>query len=208
MNELQKQKAVEVLERKKAKERKQRLAMMYHLFAFSMLHFEHVLLPYKILYDIERQEYEGIFKEIKPNPYYPHPGVTLETEYSKPPFRGDYKSVTTADGTPDFRLDEEYRKKLEEYQQRIEAEKMKVDMWGFWYARFLLPYDLESFSDFDYWGEKPKDDNAKEIVANLREACIKAQADCRKHPEEYNLEPVPRLEEHKTKYDVGYGYIR
>ena len=71
----------------------------------------------------------------------------------------------------------------------------------------LLPYDLESFSDFDYWGKVPENSEEKQVVDGLRAACLEVWKDCKEHPEEYNLEPVPRLEEHRNLYDVPYGYI-
>lgn len=208
MNELQKQKAVEALERKKAKERKQRHAMLYHLEAFSRLHMGDVLLPYRVLYDLERQEYEGTFKEVMPNKFYPHPAITLKTMWSRPQAPIDTKGLPINEhGFPNLTADKEFQRKLAEYKQREAAEKTPIDKWGYYYARFLLPYDLSSFSDFDILGKKPESAEEKEIISHLRAACLEAQADCREHPENYNTEPVLRKEEDKTIYDVPYGYI-
>lgn len=207
MNELQRQKAVEALEEKKAKEHKQFRAMLYHLYAYTRLHCEGVLLPYQVLYDLEKQVYEGTFKEVFPNKFYPAPAAKRSTVYSAPEFKGDYKKVTKPDGMPDFRLDPDYNKESIAYHKRIDAEKMPLDKWDYWYARFLLPYDLESFSDFDFWGELPKNEEEKQVVNSIRKACLEAWYGCKAHPENYNFEPVPRLEEHKTIYDVDYSYI-
>lgn len=207
MNELQKQKAIKVLEEKKAKEHKQFLAVMFHLEAFAKLHIDGVFLPYRVLRDLAKQKHEGTFTEIEPNPFYPHPAVTKEMENSKPNYTGDYKNITKADGTPDFMLDSEYKQQWEEYQKRIKAEKTPIDKWGYWYARFLIPYDIEKFSDFDFWGKLPEDLEEKKAIDCLRAACLEVWHDCKEHPESYNFEPIPRLEEHKTIYDVGYGYI-
>lgn len=208
MNELQKQKAIEALSKQKEIERKKNHAMIYRLGAFAKLHYQGVMLPYKILYDLEKAEYEGTFKEVPPNPFYPNPAMTLKTKWSMPTYMGDYKGVTSGkDGLPNFQEDIEHKKKYEEYEQRVEVEKMPLDKWGYWYSRFLLPYDLSSFSDFDFWGSVPQDEEEKQIIDNLRAACMEAQTDCKEHPGDYNLEPIPRLEEHKAVYDVSYGYV-
>ncbi len=208
MNELQKQKAIEALERKKAKERKQRHAMLYHLGAFTRLHMGDALLPYRILYDLEKREYEGIFKEIMPNRYYPAPAITLKTMWSRPNLPFETKGLPINEhGFPDLTADREFQRELEEYKQREAAEKMSADKWGYWYARFLIPYDIEKFSDFDFWGEVPKTEEERQIIGNLKTACIEVQADYRENPQDYNTEPVLRKEEHKTMYDVPYGYI-
>lgn len=208
MNELQRQKAVEALERHKEQERKKNHAIMYRLGAYAKLHYEGVMLPYKVLYDIEKQEYEKTFTEIPPNPYYPAPGVTRATKNSKPAYVGDTRNLPLNDsGFPDLKADTEYQRQWQEYEKRISAEKMPLEKWGYYYARFLLPYDLSSFSDFDFWGDIPKTEEEKQVVDSLRAACLEAQGDCRKHPEKYNLEPIQRLEEHRTIYDVSYGYI-
>lgn len=208
MNAQQQQKAIEALDRQREKERKQHYAMMYHLGAYMKLHYEGVILPYKVLYYLEKAEHEKTFTEVPPNPYYPAPAITLKTKWSMPNYEGDYKKVPLdKDGYPDFLADTEYKKKYEEYKQREKAEKMDIEKWGYWYARFLLPYVLSSFSDFDWWGELPKTEEERAVINNLKAACVEAQTDCREHPEEYNLEPIPRLEEHKTIYDVPYGYI-
>lgn len=208
MNELQKQKAIEALERKKTKERKQHHAMLYHLEAFTKLHMGDVLLPYRVLYDLAKQEYEGTFKEVFPNKFYPHPAITLKTMWSRPNAPLDTKGLPINEhGFPDFTADREFQRALEEYRQREAAEKTPIDKWGYWYGRFLVPYDLEKFSDFDFWGETPKTEEERQIIGNLKAACIEVQADYRENPQDYNTEPVLRKEEHKTMYDVPYGYI-
>lgn len=201
----QRQKAHEALERKKAQDREKRLSMMYHLSAYFKLHFDKVLLPYRILYNLEKQEHDKTFLEVPPNPFYPAPAMTMKTKWKFPHYSGDYAAIQERNGYPDFR--ETMKEELEEYNRIVEAEKMDISKWGFYYARFLLPYDLHSFSDFDWLGERPQDEEEKELLKNLKAACIEAQADCKAHPEDYNLEPVPRLESHKQEYDVPYGYI-
>lgn len=128
--------------------------------------------------------------------------------HAKLHYEGNYKGLPlNSSGLSDLKADIEYKEKYEEYKQRVKSEKMSVDKWGYYYARFLLPYNPLSFTDFDFWGEIPKNEEEKQVVDNLRTACVEVQTDCREHPEEYNLEPIPRLEEHKTIYDVPYGYI-
>jgi len=206
MNELQK--AIEALEKQKEHERKKNHAMIYRLGAYTKLHYEGVMLPYKVLYDLEKAEHEKTFREVPPNPFYPNPAISLKTKWSMPSYMGDYKGISeNKTGFPDFKADTEFQRQWEEYEQRKESEKMPLDKWGYWYARFLLPYDLALFSDFDFWGSVPQDEEEKKIISQLRGACIEAQADCQEHPEEYNLEPIPRLEEHKAVYDVPYGYV-
>lgn len=208
MNELQRQKAIEALEKQKEHERKKNHAMIYRLGAYTKLHYEDVMLPYKVLYDLEKAEHEGNFKEVPPNPFYPNPAMTLKTKWSMPPYVGDYNGVVSEkDDLPNFQEDIEHKKKYEEYKQSVEAEKMPPDKWGYWYARFLLPYDLSSFTDFDFWGQIPQDKEEKQIVDSLRTACMEVQADCRENPQSYNMEPVLRLEEHRNIYDVPYGYF-
>lgn len=70
-----------------------------------------------------------------------------------------------------------------------------------------MPYDIPAFTDFDYWGKVPDGSDEKQAIDCLRAACLEVWSDCREHPESYNFEPIPRLEEHKTIYDVDYGYI-
>lgn len=207
MNELQKQKAIEALAKQKDAERKKMLAMVYHLGAFTKIHCEGILLPYKVLYGIERQLYEGTFTEIPPNPYYPHPAMSIKTKNSEPCYNGDYKGIVGADGFPHFELDAEYREQWQEYQQRIDAEKTPADRLGYWYGRFLIEYDIPAFTDFDIWGKMPENTEEKNVVDGLRVAFTEIWEDCKAHPENYNQEPIPRLEEHKSLYDVSYGYI-
>ncbi len=195
MNELQRQKAVAALEKKKEVERKQHEAMFLHMVSFHKLHFMGVLLPYRVLLDLEKAEHEGSFREVSPNPYYPAPAQTLKARQSIPlsPDRDAY-------------TDSMYR--YAEYQKQTEAEKTPIDKWGYWYARFLLPYDIESFTDFDFWGAIPKDEEEKQAVENLRAACLETWRDCKEHPENYNMEPVLRKREHEKMYDVPYGYFK
>lgn len=208
MNELQKQKAVKAIECKKAKERKQHLAMIWHLGAFTQLHCMGTALPYRVLYDIEKQMHEKTFTEVSPNPFYPNPAMTLKTKWSFPHYEGDYKGLPLdSDGFPDIKADAEYRKRYEEYEQRVKSEKMSADKWGYYYARFLLPYDLDSFTDFDFLGKVPEGAEERQIVGDLRAACLEVWRGCKEHPENYNFEPIPRLEEHKSVFDVGYGYL-
>lgn len=208
MNELQRQKAIEALERKRAKERKQHHAMFYHLEAFSRLHMGDALLPYRVLYDLAKRENEETFKEVFPNKFYPHPAITLKTKWSYPKPPKDTKGLPINEhGFPDLTADEDFQRELEKYKQREEAEKTPIDKWGYYYARFLLPYDIENFSDFDFWGKVPEGSDEKQAIDCLRAACLEVWHDCKAHPEEYNQEPIPRLEEHRNLYDVGYGYI-
>lgn len=208
MNEQQQQKAIEALNIQKDRERKQRLAMMFHLAAYTKLHCMGVLLPYRVLYNLEKSEHDKTFAEVPPNPYYPNPAITLETMWSRPSAPIDKKGLPINEhGFPDLTADEDFQKKLAEYKQKEAAEKMPIEKWGYYYARFLLPYDLSSFTDFDYWGKKPESTEEKEIISHLRAACLEAWRDCKAHPENYNFEPIQRLEAHKTKFDVGYGYI-
>lgn len=207
MNELQRQKAIEALERKKERERRQNYAITYRLSAYIQLHHYGVLLPYRILYDIEKSTHEKTFTEIPPNPYYPHPAVTLATKNSMPSYPIDEKAPLNEKGYPIFTANPEQKKAYGEYLQRVEAEKMKTDDWGYWFARFLLPYDLTAFSGFDWLGEEPKDEDARQAVENLKAACLEVWTDCKEHPENYNMEPVLKEEAHKAVYDVAYGYI-
>ncbi len=104
MNELQKQKAIEVLAKQKDTEHKKMLAMIFHLGAFTKLHCMGVMLPYKVLYGLEKQEQEGTFTEIPPNPYYPHPAITLATKWSYPKPPEDTKGLRINEhGFPDLK---------------------------------------------------------------------------------------------------------
>lgn len=207
MNTQQQQKAIEALDRQREKKRKQRYAMMYHLGAYTKLHCDGVMLPYRVLLDLEKAEHEKIFKEVPPNPYYPAPAVTKATERSKPTYTGNVNLQLNENGLPNFKSDLNYKREYEEYERRKESEKMPSDKWGYYYARFLLPYNIELFTDFDFWGETPKDGEARKVVDRMKDACLEVWRDCKKNPEKYNLEPIPKLEEHKIIYNVDYNYI-
>lgn len=194
MNAEQREKALEALEKKKELERKQHKAMAFHLMAFGKLNFNKVLLPYRILYDIEKQMFEKTFHEVPPNEFYPAPAMTLKTKYSQP----------TISSTIDI---DELERSREEYSRLVDTEKMDPDKWGYYFARFLLPYDLSSFTDFDFWGKMPESENEKRMVDEFRQSCIDIQTDCRDYPEKYYLAENPRLQEHISKYDTPYGYI-
>ena len=168
MNTYKQEKAIEALERRKELKSKQRCSMTVHLIAYCKLHCDGIILPYRILYDIEKRVLEKTFNEIPPNRFYPKPDITLEI-YSLMPKPGDSN----------------YIKSLNEYKKKVEAEKMDSDKWDYYYARFLLPYDLEAFSDFDFLGEIPKNDNERQTLQNFKELCIEVQQDCKKHPENY-----------------------
>lgn len=215
MNELQRRKAVEALEKQKQQERKKNHAMMYRLGAYTKLHCEGVMLPYKVLYDLEKAEHEKTFTEVPPNPYYPNPAITLKTKWSMPKYERDESKLPLKTSSifgdemmlPDLMADAEYRKKVEEYESRVKSEKLSVERWGFWYARFLSPYDLSAFSDFDWWGKVPENEEERHIIDSLKAACIEVQADYRENPQNYNTEPVLRKEGHRDVYDVPYGYV-
>ncbi len=152
--------------------------------------------------------YEGTFKEVLPNKFYPNPAITLKTKWSYPKPPEDTKGLPiNEDGFPDFKADKELKRALEEYEQREAAERTPIDKWGYWYARFLIPYDIPAFSDFDFWGKLPEDSEEKKVVDGMRAACLEVWRDCKINPENYNFAPIPRLEEHKAIYDVGYDYI-
>lgn len=202
MNELQKRKALEAIEKQKAKEHKKMLAMMFHLGAYSKLHYMGVLLPYKVLYGIEKQKHKGTFTEVEPNTFYPHPGVSMKVKNSEPHYNGDYQSIIGADGQPDFTLDAEYQREWQEYQQRIDAEKTPADKLGYWYGRFLIEYDIPAFTDFDIWGKMPENTEEKNVVDGLRAAFTEIWEDYKAHPENYNHEPILKKEEDKALYDV------
>ena len=193
MNAEQREKALEALEKKKELERKQHKAMAFHLMAFGKLHFNKVLLPYRILYDIEKQMFEKTFYEVPPNEFYPAPAMTLKTKYLQPTI----SSMIDTD---------ELEQQRAEYKEIVDAEKMDPDKCDYYFARFLLPSDLSSFIDFDFWGKVPEGEE-KQIVDEFRQLCIEVQADCRDSPEKYYLEENPRLQEHISKYDTPYGYI-
>lgn len=194
MNELQRQKAIEALGRKREVERKQHEAMFHHMAAFHKLHFMGTLLPYRVLLDLEKAEHEGTFREVSPNPFYPAPAQTLNARHSMPLLTNN--------------MDVDSVRMYAEYQQQAEEEKTPIDKWGYWYARFLLPYDIESFTDFDFWGAIPKDPEEKEAIESLRAACLEVWKDCKKNPQNYNMEPLLRKKEHETMYDVPYGYFK
>lgn len=213
MNELQRQKAIRALEQQKEQERKKLHAAECRLVALSKLHCEGVLLPYKILYDLVKAEFEKTFTEVPPNPYYPAPAMTLKAKWSAPKYEGNSSKLplktagVEEDVLPDFSADVEFRKECEEYSKVVESEKLNMEKWGYWYGRFLDKYDLSSFTDFDWWGKSPKTAEERQIIDKLKAACMEVQADYRKHPQNYNTMPVPRLEEHKAIYDVPPCYV-
>ena len=53
------------------------------------------------------------------------------------------------------------------YHRQNKSKQFSYLIWGYYYAQFLLPYNLSSFTDFDFWGEIPKNEEAKQVVDNL-----------------------------------------
>lgn len=138
--------------------------------------------------------FERAFHEVSPNEFYPAPAMTLKTKYLQPTI-----SSTAEPG--------ELERLRAEYKKAVDAERTPQDKWGYYFARFLLPYDLSSFTDFDFWGKVPEDEEEKQTVGEFRRLCIEVQADCRSNPDKYFLDPNLRLEEHTRVYDTPYGYI-
>ena len=113
MNAQQQQKAIKALEEHRAKEHKKTFAMAFHLGAFTKLHCMGVLLPYRVLYGLEKQEQEGTFAEIPPNPYYPHPAITLATKWSYPKPPEDTKGLPINEhGFPVLTADKNFQREL------------------------------------------------------------------------------------------------
>lgn len=210
----QQEKARETLAKKKAQDKEKREAMMYHLAAYTDIYGFKIMLPYRILYDLHRKAHEGEFKEVFPNKYYPQPGMSWKLKYGEPRYNGDESKLPTKPFTyegktveiPDKLADPEYRKEWEEYQAKCKAEEMDMEKWGYWYGRFLEPYNFSTFTAYDFYG-RVAEDGEEQPTEDYRKLCIETQADFREHPENYNTEPVERKEEHKTLFDVPYGYI-
>ena len=109
--------------------------MVWHLGAFTNLHVMGVMLPYKVLYGLEKQVHEGTFKEVLPNKFYPNPAIMLKTKWSYPKPPEDTKGLPINEhGFPDLTADKEFQRALEEYRQREAAEKTPAEKWGYYYA--------------------------------------------------------------------------
>lgn len=211
----QQEKARQALEKKKSQDREKLYAMIWRLAAYTDIYGFKIMLPFRILYDLHKAEDEGTFTEIFPNAYYPQPAISVKLKYGRPVYSGDTSKLPLKQFTyegkttyfPDEMADPEYKAQIEEYNRKADAEKFDSEKWGYWYARFLEPYDFQTFSPYDFWGRTEFEDGEEPDTENYRKLCIETQKDFREHPENYNTEPVERKKEHKTQFDVPYGYI-
>ena len=200
------EKAKQALEKKRLQDKEKRNAMLYHMEALADIYIFDVFLPYRVLRDLHQKEHEGTFMEVFPNSFYPLPGKPVSLESEHPVYRGDIsklpKKIVVFDGQavelPDVMADADYRQQSEIYQRKVDDSKMDSGNWGYWYGRFLDPYDFSTFTAYDFFG-RVADDGEEFPIEDFRKLCIDIQTDFRKHPENYNTEPVLRLEEGRVE---------
>lgn len=169
----QQMKAMEALAKKKEIDKKKDIAMLCRMLA--LLKIQDTLLPYRILYDLEKAESQKALKnDIAPGKYYPLEKLPNEVECLRP--------------IPACKLDEQALMKLRKEMQIFEQEEAKYiinkDNWQYYFAHFLLPYDIDKFTEFDITGRIEKKVTDQELT-KIKQYLSKVRQDCIEHPEKY-----------------------
>ena len=169
----QQRKAMEALAKKKETDEKKDIAMLCRMLA--MLKIQDTLLPYRISYDLEKAESQKTLKnDIAPGKYYPLEKLPNEVECLRP--------------IPECKLDEQALMKLRKEMQIFEQEEAKYiinkDNWQYYFAHFLLPYDIDKFTEFDITGRTEKKVTDQELT-KIKQYLSKVRQDCIEHPEKY-----------------------
>lgn len=169
----QQMKAMEALAKKKEIDKKKDIAMLWRMLA--LLKIQDTLLPYRILYDLEKAESQKALKnDIAPGKYYPLEKLPNEVECLR--------------SIPECKLDEQALMKLRKEMQIFEQEEAKYiinkDNWQYYFAHFLLPYDIDKFTEFDITGRTEKKVTDQELT-KIKQYLSKVRQDCIEHPEKY-----------------------
>lgn len=126
-----------------------------------------IALPYRVAYDILKARDDWKLDDVVPNEYYPEPGAPIEIE----------SMINSLKAHPEQR---------EAVEEAICKARTPEDKWGYYFAHFLLPYDIDSFSYFDLTGAlEPEDEEAKQTAVDYKRRLLEAQQDCIQNPEKY-----------------------
>ena len=197
LKELQRKKALQILEYKKQQERMQRRAFCELVINKTIT--QETGIPYKIIKDLREKERIGEFTEIMPNRFYPAPGMSLEARYANEGLMG------LEFGTPLWREKSEEAEHLEEMCYKWDLKTSQgIKKWEYYMARFLMGYDFDTFINVDWTGQKIPECEAEDIKKYYKSI----QQNCRDRPEEFYLEENLRLQEHLRVYDCPYDYIK
>lgn len=129
----------------------------------------------KTVNDLEKAESQKALKnDIAPGKYYPLEKLPNEVECLR--------------SIPECKLDEQALMKLRKEMQIFEQEEAKYiinkDNWQYYFAHFLLPYDIDKFTEFDITGRTEKKVTDQELT-KIKQYLSKVRQDCIEHPEKY-----------------------
>ena len=203
--ETRQQKAQEALARQQVKELHKSFLFTLHKDAVDNT--KTLCLPYRILFEIYKKSFiDRDESEIIPNKYYPQSG-RLKTAPRYEVTDDDYKplEVYERDGKRYLDLPElkqEVKEAVEQYEKQYRHwwldDEYGRERHRYYFARFLINYDLSSFTTFDWFGVT---DISQNEVKKFSDYFINLQQDCKEHPENYFLEPNPYLEEYYEQYE-------
>lgn len=215
MTELQEHKAHMALLNKMLEDIKQEARAKHHIESVEAV--RKYNLPYRVYL---KQEYEE--NEIHINPFYPFPAVPLANRWNflqvfntwedymqfitKPTEQttADGKTIVTFDTSEVDRMKEEYEAPYRPC--RMDTEEGRNN-WKKYFVKFLLPYeeDMKKWGCFDFFGTL---DHTAEEVEEKRQYYLSLIAECKAHPEEYELKPIYKKLEDYDLYNVGSYYMR
>lgn len=173
-------------------------------------------LPYRVYLKQEYQE-----NEIHINPFYPFPAVPLANRWTilqdfasweeymqfitKPTDQTtpEGKTIVTMDTSEVDRMKEEYEAPYRPC--RMDTEEGRAN-WKKYFVKFLLPYeeDIKKWGCFDFYGTL---NHTAEEVEEARQYYLSLIAECKAHPEEYELNPIYKKIEDYDLYNVGFHYM-
>ena len=179
-------KAKEILKQQQQLKIKQNKALINRIVAINLIN--DTCLPYRILIDILQ---DNTSKEIQPNRFYPAPAETLKAEELKP-------------GIEDIR----YKEKMIEYENQLKEEEWKEDKWQYYFGRFLVGYDINNFTFFDFIGSNNINDAKGINIKEWKQLLLDTQKKMQEEPNKFYLEPNERKEAHLKKYNVPMGYMK
>ena len=170
----QQMKAAQALAKKKEADKEKDLAICWRVLA--LLEMEDTLLPYRISYDLERAKSKGILKnDVVPNKYYPLEELPPSVECLRP-----IPECNAEDwGTEVMRL----RAEMQVFEKEEAKYCINKDNWEYYFAHFLLPYNINDFTSFDITGRTTKIKDWE--LSGMKEFLLKVQRDCAEHPEKY-----------------------
>ena len=88
------------------------------------------------------------------------------------------------------------------------ALKYKEDKWQYYFGRFLVGYDINNFTFFDFIGSNNINDAKGINIKEWQQLLLDTQKQMQEEPNKFYLEPNERKEEHLKKYNVPMGYMK